>query len=160
MQLRELRAADRATLAAQIRGTRAFREDEIEVALELIDAGLAGSHAGYLFVVAADERDQPLGYACYGLTSMSDGAYDLYWIVVDAARQRSGVGRALLAAVERDVRARRGRLIIIETSGKPDYASQRAFYERAGCTLLARYPDFYRVGDDKLVYMRRVDTPI
>ena len=46
--------------------------------------------------------------------------------------------------------------MIIETSGKPEYASQRAFYERCDCTLLARYPDFYRLGDDKLVYMVRL----
>jgi ribosomal protein S18 acetylase RimI-like enzyme len=159
VKLRELRPADRAPLAELIRGTRAFRDDEVAVALELVDAGLANPSCGYLFVVAAGERDEPLGYACYGLTPLSDGAYDLYWIVVDAALHRSGVGRALLGAVEGDVRARHGRLIVIETSGKPEYAAQRAFYERTGCTLLARYPDFYRVGDDKLVYLRRIDEP-
>ncbi|MCC7013185.1 MAG: GNAT family N-acetyltransferase [Planctomycetes bacterium] len=155
MHLRELRASDREVLATLIRGSAAFREDEIEVALELIDAGL-DSRSGYLFVVAADEHERALGYACYGLTPLTDGVYDLYWIVVDAARQRSGVGRQLLEAVKRDARARHGRCVIIETSGKPSYASQRAFYERCGCEMLARYPDFYRVGDDKLVYMVRL----
>jgi len=154
-KLRELRASDRAALERIVRGTNAFREDEVEVALELIDAGTrAGS--GYQFTVAADERDEPQGYACWGLTPLSDGAYDLYWIVVDATLQGQGLGRALLDHVVSDVRARSGRLVIIETSGKPEYASQRAFYERCGCTLLARYPDFYRLGDDKLVYMVRL----
>lgn len=153
--LRDLRASDRAALERVVRGTQAFREDEVEVALELIDAG-ARPGSGYLFTVATDERDEPLGYACWGLTPLSDGAYDLYWIVVDAATQGQGLGRVLLEHVVRDVRARAGRLVIIETSGKPEYASQRAFYERCGCTLLARYPDFYRLGDDKLVYMVRL----
>ncbi len=156
MRLRELRASDRSTLEALIRGTEAFNAEEIDVALELIDAGLNPA-SGYRFIVAADERERALGYACYGLTALTDGTYDLYWIVVDAALQRSGVGRALLEATHAAVRALHGRTIVIETSGKPSYASQRFFYERCGCTLLARYPDFYRVGDDKLVYLLKID---
>src|SRR6185436_6964392 len=89
-RLRELRASDRDALEALIRGTRAFREDEVAVALELIDAG-CGTSSGYLFFVASDESDAPLGYACYGLTPLTDGTYDLYWIVVDARVHRSGV---------------------------------------------------------------------
>lgn len=159
MKLRELCRADREPLAALIRGTQAFRADEVAVALELVDAALADPASSYSVAVAAGESDQPLGYACWGLIPMSDGAYDLYWIVVDAARQRSGVGRELLRAVEADVRSRRGRMIVIETSGRPEYAAQREFYERTGCELVARFTDFYRVGDDKLVYLRRLDGP-
>ncbi len=157
--LRELRPTDRPALERLIRSTNAFREDEVEVALELIDAS-PDPAKGYLLVVAADVdaaqgRDEPVGYACWGLTPLTDGAYDLYWIVVDHAQQGRGIGRKLLEHVRTDVRARHGRLVIIETSGKPDYAYQRAFYERCGGTLLARYPDFYRLGDDKLVYLVR-----
>ena len=156
MRLRELRTTDRPALEALIRGTDAFTADEVDVALELIDAG--ASHAsGYRFIVAADEQDRAQGYACFGLTPLTDGTYDLYWIVVDAKLQRSGVGRALLDATRGAVRAANGRTIVIETSGKPSYASQRYFYERCGCTLLVRYPDFYRVGDDKLVYLLKID---
>ena len=155
MRLRELQRSDRGALEALIRGTDAFREDEVAVALELIDAGL-DTRSGYLFSVAAADDDSPLGYACWGLTPLTDGVYDLYWIVVDAARQRTGVGRALLDAVLRDARDRGGRWIVIETSGKASYASQRAFYERCGCSLLARYPDFYRAGDDLITMFFRV----
>jgi len=154
-RLRELRPSDRAPLEDLIRGTQAFREDEVEVALELIDAGLA-SRDGYLFVVAADASDAPVGYACYGLTPLTDGTYDLYWIVVDARLHRSGIGKLLLEAVKTDVARRGGRGIVIETSGQPSYESQRHFYDRCGAELLARYPDFYRVGDDKLVYLVRL----
>jgi ribosomal protein S18 acetylase RimI-like enzyme len=154
-RLRKLRSSDRPALEALIRGTEAFRDDEVAVALELVDAGCAEG-SGYLFVVAADERDRPVGYACYGLTPLTDGTYDLYWIVVDARLHRSGIGRQLLRAVQSDVRSRGGRTLVIETSGKPTYAAQRAFYERCGCELLARYPDFYRVGDDKLVYVLKL----
>jgi GNAT superfamily N-acetyltransferase len=154
IQLRELRAADRAPLERAIRSTGAFNEEEVAVALELIDAGLGAQRVDpYLFVVAADEHDQALGYSCFGRTAMTDGVYDLYWIVVRDDAQRFGVGRKLLHATAERIRALAGRMIIIETAGKPEYEKQRAFYERVGCKLLARYPDFYRVGDDKLVYV-------
>jgi ribosomal protein S18 acetylase RimI-like enzyme len=160
--LRELRAADRAPLAALLRATDAFTEEEVGVALELIDAGLAGTPPrpdDYRFFVAElDAGSSPAvaGYVCYGLAPLSDGVYDLYWIAVDPQRQGRGVGRALLAAVEDDVRRRRGRTILIETGGKASYAPTRAFYEAAGYAELARIPDFFRAGDDKVTYARRV----
>ena len=152
MRLRELRAGDRPTLEAMLRGTGAFHEEEVQVALELIDQGTDPA-SGYRFVVAEDAAGVAAGYACFGLTPLTDGTYDLYWIVVDAARHREGIGGALLRATLAEVRARGGRSLVIETSGKPTYAAQRAFYEGCGARLLARYPDFYRVGDDKLVYL-------
>jgi ribosomal protein S18 acetylase RimI-like enzyme len=86
------------------------------------------------------------------------GTYDLYWIAVDPTLQSKGLGRALLDAVESAVRAEDGRLLIIETASKPEYAATRAFYERCGLELAARIQDFYARGDDKLVYCRRYDT--
>lgn len=154
VRLRDLRASDRPALARAIESTGAFNAEEVDVALELIDAGLAGARVDpYLFVVAADEHDEAIGYSCFGHTALTDGVYDLYWIVVRSDAQRFGVGRKLLQATAEHIRYLKGRMIIIETAGKPEYDKQRAFYERVGCKLLARYPDFYRVGDDKLVYV-------
>jgi len=159
VKLRELRAGDRPALESLIRATGVFSEEEVGVALELIDAGIANAACGYLFLVAADERDRAIGYACYGHTSMTDGVYDLYWIAVDPRVQRGGVGRALLRATEDDVRRRGGRMIIIETAGKAEYEKTREFYVRTECVEIARIRDFYRVGDDKVVYQRVLDRP-
>lgn len=152
MKLRELRTSDRPALEALIRATGVFSEEEVGVALELIDIG--AKPGGYLFLVAADERDVAVGYACYGHTSMTDGVYDLYWMAVDPKLHRSGIGLTLLRATEDDVRRRGGRMLIIETAGKAEYTKTRAFYERTGCVEIARIRDFYRVGDDKVVYQR------
>ena len=154
--LRGLREADRPALAALLRATEAFTDDEVAVALELIDEGETAAADSYRFVVACDEGGAVLGYACYGLAPMTDGVYDLYWIAVDPRVQRGGVGRALLGAAEQRVRELGGRLILIETGGKPSYAATRAFYERAGYVEEARVRDYYRAGDDKIVYARRV----
>jgi ribosomal protein S18 acetylase RimI-like enzyme len=156
--LRGLRSDDRARLQELLQATGAFTGDEVDVALELIDAGETAAADSYRFVVAADARDVALGYACYGLAPMTDGVFDLYWIAVDPAAQRGGVGRALLGAVEERVRELAGRLVLIETASKPSYAATRAFYQRAGYVELARIRDYYRAGDDKIVYGRRVTS--
>jgi ribosomal protein S18 acetylase RimI-like enzyme len=87
---------------------------------------------------------------------MTEGTYDLYWIACHPARQRTGVGTALLAAMEADLRRRGARLVRVETSGTPVYQPTRAFYERAGFHETARIHDFYRPGDDLVIFTRRL----
>jgi ribosomal protein S18 acetylase RimI-like enzyme len=170
--LRELRAADRAPIAALLRATGAFTEEEVGVALELVDVALEriaveGSNRivrpdDYRFLVADATEGAPAarvaGYVCWGLAPMSDGVFDVYWIAVDPAAQRQGIGARLLHAVEEDVARRGGRTILIETGGKESYAPTRRFYERADYAEAARIPDFFRVGDDKVIYARRVTS--
>jgi len=145
---------DRAPIERLLVATNAFTSTEVDVALELVDEP---AETGYRFVVA-ERAGAVAGYACFGATPCTVGTWDLYWIAVDPAQQGSGVGRLLLEAVERAVRAEGGRLLVIETASKPEYAATRAFYERSGLALVARIPDFYARGDDKLVYCRRIDA--
>jgi ribosomal protein S18 acetylase RimI-like enzyme len=44
--------------------------------------------------------------------------------------------------------------IYAETSGKAQYLPTRRFYERAGFAEAARLPDFYAVGDAKIIYRK------
>jgi GNAT superfamily N-acetyltransferase len=151
--LRGLEPADRPVLEALLAGTGAFRADEILVALELVDLGLTPGGGGYRFLVA-EHGGRAVGYACFGATPCTLGTWDLYWISVEARGQRGGIGRRLLAEVEACVRADGGRMILIETGGKPSYAGQRSFYLRAGYAEVARVPDFYEPGDDRVIYRK------
>lgn len=163
--LRELCAADRGPLEQILRSTDAFQPHEVEVALELIDEGIATATgkrsrpphpADYRFLVA--EREGALvGYVCYGLSPLTDAVFDLYWIAVDPKLHRSGVGRALLRAAETEIKQRAGRMILVDTGGKASYAPTRRFYDRAGYVEIARVPDFFAVGDDRVIYARRLD---
>src|SRR5205809_1857885 len=47
-----------------------------------------------------------------------------------------------------------GRLIVVETSSRADYAPTRAFYERRGYTQAARLPGYYAPGDDLVIYLK------
>ena len=100
----ELIPADRAPLEHILRACKFFRDDEIAVALELIDDRLGkGKDSEYHFLVAIN-NEKLVGYCCYGRIPCTVHSFDLYWIVVDPALHRGGIGRKLVAAVEERVR--------------------------------------------------------
>ena len=142
-----------------LRSTSVFRDEEIDVALELFDQSVA--QAGppsddYSFLGAFDEHDRLAGFACYGRTPDTDRTYDLYWLAVDQRVQRNGTGSLLVSAVEDRLREGRGRLVVAETSSRPDYEATRAFYESRGYAEAGRVPEFYAPGDDRVIYTKRL----
>jgi ribosomal protein S18 acetylase RimI-like enzyme len=135
-----------------------FRPDEWPVALEVFDAAIAGSRPTTAnepdyTALGADVEGRLVGWICWGPTPCTLGTYDLYWMAVDPAAQRVGVGTALLAEMERRL-AGRARLIVVETAGRDDYAATRGFYESRGYRLTARIPGFYAPADDLVVYTK------
>jgi GNAT superfamily N-acetyltransferase len=62
--------------------------------------------------------------------------------------------RMLIEAVERQVAAKGGERIYIDTSGRDQYQPTRAFYERNGFCCEARLKDFYSPGDDRVIYVK------
>ena len=134
-----------------------FNDVEMETALELVDEALKkGDASGYIFAVLEYGKGNSVlrGFACYGPIPLTQGVYDLYWIVVDPAYQKKGNGRYLLGYVEREVKKQGGRMLLIETSSQESYVATTRFYERNGYQLAARIKDFYRIGDDKLVFSK------
>ena len=149
--------SDRAPLERILRECAFFRDDEIPVALELIDDRLAkGEGSDYKFIVAT-HGDRPVGYVCYGRIACTVHSYDIYWIAVDPQVQRAGIGRRLMAAAEERIRDGAGQRVYVETSGKPQYESTRAFYLRCGYTVEAVLKEFYAPGDDKVILAKLLD---
>jgi len=150
--LRSVGRAHRAQLERLTRGTGLFREEEVATAVELLDESLAGED-DYRFV-GAFEGEQLIGYACWGPTPGTAGTHDLYWIVVDREHQGEGIGTQLLAEVEQRLTTHDGRLIVVETSSRPDYAPTRGFYEARGYTRTATIPGYYAPGDDLVLFTK------
>jgi D-alanine-D-alanine ligase len=151
----QITSADRDVVRRIVEATDFFRADEVDIAVELVDEALAKGEAssGYYFVFAEIDG-RVAGYVCYGPIACTLGSYDLYWIVVDPTRQRQGIGQILLVEAESRIAASGGRHIYIETSGRPQYAPTRAFYERCGYEVVAVMPDFYDHNDDKVVWRK------
>ncbi len=155
MTIRPLTAADRGTVLDVIRQTGMFTPEEERVAAEILDVYLGQpDQRDYRIEVIEPAAGGVVGFVCYGPTPMTEGTVDLYWMAVHPGRHRQGFGRALVRRVEQAVREARGRLIVIETSSRARYASTRQFYQGLGYAETARLPDFYRPGDDLVVYCK------
>ncbi len=150
----EARPQDRERVRQIVLATDMFHPPEAEVAVELVDDRLAkGATSDYQFLFA-DEGSTTLGYACYGYNEMTQSSWELYWIAVDPRCQGRGVGRRLLEATEKDIRARKGTRLYVETSGRAQYAPTRAFYLANHYSVDAELADFYAPGDGKVIFVK------
>jgi ribosomal protein S18 acetylase RimI-like enzyme len=133
-----------------------FKPFEVAVAEELIDSYLDDpSGSGYHILVAQVDSNVE-GYICYGPTPLTEGTWDIYWVAVAQARQDQGIGSSLMESAEKEILKAKGRLTIIETSSTPLYEKTRNFHISQGYEVVARIPDFYALGDDKLILQKRI----
>lgn len=154
MVVRPPRSADRARLVEALRSDATFTDEEVAVALELIDAALEEPDGDYL-VRVAELPDVPVaGYVCFGHTPMTQSTFDLYWIVTHARARGRGVASGLIRAMEDEVRARGGTHVRVETSEQESHGPARRLYARLDYPEAARFADFYSPGDDLIVYYK------
>jgi ribosomal protein S18 acetylase RimI-like enzyme len=148
-----------------VASTGFFYPEELDIAEELVRERLEkGLVSGYHFIFADAETGdgasgrnaELLGYACHGPSDADPTLFDLYWIAVRQGCRGSGLGAEILRRTEQRARDMGGRLLVAETSGRELYAPTRRFYERHGFFEAERVKDFYRPGDDKVVYHKRL----
>ena len=151
-----MRASDRSAVAEIVRGVGNFNGAEIECALEIVDTYLRDDkQKDYRVVVAENSGCAVKAYVCWGPTPLTRGTYDLYWIATHPAAQGLGFGRALVAHVEADVQNENGRVLVVETSSRESYGNTVRFYRSLGYEETSRIRDFYDVGDDRLIFVKR-----
>ncbi|MEZ6076615.1 MAG: GNAT family N-acetyltransferase [Pirellulaceae bacterium] len=148
----EAESADLTRVRSIVAATEFFTPAEVEIAIELVEERLAkGKASGYEFIFA-DSTSALAGYVCFGEIPCTVGSFDIYWIVVAPECQRVGLGRKLMQLTEDKVRRYHGRRIYIDTSGREQYQSTRDFYARCGYLPACELPDFYDLGDSKVIY--------
>jgi ribosomal protein S18 acetylase RimI-like enzyme len=137
-------------------GTGVFKPHEIQA----LDEVLSDYHAGNRqegHVSVTDERaGRVVGYAYYAPAAMTDRTWYLYWIAVSRDTHAKGIGSQLLRHAEDDIRARRGRVLFIETSSLPQYELTRKFYLKHGYEINGQLRDYYADGDDMVVFRKRL----
>jgi ribosomal protein S18 acetylase RimI-like enzyme len=157
--VREAQSRDRDGIREALIASGAFTEEEVGVALEIFDLGLLGGLEGDYPVFVAESGGLVRGYVCVGRTPLTISTWHLYWICVHPDAQNKGVGRALQGYAEDFIRSRGGQRVVLETSGKPSYSLARNFYHAAGYVTVGRILDFYKPGDDCLVYCKALEPP-
>lgn len=150
--IRELNENDREKIRDILIETNNFNEEEIRIALELIDIYINDKTQKDYELFVDEDGNEIRGYVCIGPRPLTTGTYDLYWIAVNPKVQSKGIGSGLIKYIEDHLREKKARLILIETSGKASYEKERKFYEKNSYSEIVNIRDFYNVGDSLIIY--------
>jgi ribosomal protein S18 acetylase RimI-like enzyme len=150
--VRKLIESDREKIKNILIDTDNFNEEEIKIALELIDIYIKDKEQKDYEIFVDEDENEIRGYVCIGPRPLTVGTYDLYWIAVNPKVQSKGIGSGLIKFTEEYLKEKKGRLILIETSGKDSYEKERKFYEKNLYRELVNIKDFYRAGDSLIIY--------
>src|SRR5262245_44389204 len=116
MIIRPNTPADTPVLLTLAEETAVFRPIEIQALREVLDDYHDHNHAEGHRSITSEQDGEVLGFAYYAPAAMTDRAWYLYWIAVRKSLQSRGVDGELLRHAEHDIRGKRGRLFLIETS--------------------------------------------
>jgi len=122
---------------------------------EMAEPFLTGMAADDLWCVDMDAQIV-LGLVYCSQERMTDGTWNLLLIAVRESEQGQGVGSRLTRRLEQTLSQRNGRVLIVETSALPDFDRTRAVYNRLDYVEVARIPEFYAAGEDKVVFWKRL----
>ena len=144
---------DTTALIALADATGLFPPSALELLRQMLTDSLGGNSDTESFWITDDDNG-PVGVAYCEPERMTDRTWNLQLIAIHPDRQGQGRGTKLLRYVEQALTARRGRVLVVETSGLPEFDRTRAFYAKCGYEEEARIRDFYAKGDDKVVFRK------
>lgn len=88
--------------------------------------------------------------------ALTDGTWNLLALAVRPAAQGRGTAAALVSRAEGEMRLRGARLALVDTAGTADYAAACRLYARHGYAQVARIPDYWAEGVDKITFAKRL----
>jgi GNAT superfamily N-acetyltransferase len=130
-----------------------FLEKHGETNQSLVTVNAALNEQGYWFTYDADG---PCAVAYLCPEKMTEGCWNLLLIAVDVRHHSRGIGQQLMAFLEQLLRESDQHLLLVETSGNPEFERTRQFYIQAGYDHEASIRDYYQLGEDKIVFSKHL----
>lgn len=149
-KIRPTSESDLPDLRAIVDGTQLFPSAMLD---EMIAPYLAGATTTERWLTS-EVAGVAVALAYYVPERMTTGTWNLLLIAVRPDRQGAGIGTALMRYVESDLASTGERLLLVETSGSPEFAATRAFYRSIAYEEEARIREFYEAGEDKVVFRK------
>jgi len=151
---------------------REFKKSDLKSVKQIIDdnqmfpseylddmvSGFLNNETEELWYVSETEAKEVISIAYCAPERMTEGTWNLLLIAVSKDTQGQGVGSDLIAHVEQDLMLTGARILLVETSGVPDYALTRKFYPKCGYAEIAVIPEYYDIGDDKVVFWKSLKS--
>ncbi|MFA5323228.1 MAG: GNAT family N-acetyltransferase [Smithella sp.] len=150
----QIQISDIEAIANIVESSGFFSDEEVEIAIELAEEKLERQDASSYRFLFAEKGNRVIGYTCYGLIPATSSSYDIYWIVVSKDLRGQGLGKMLMAAIEKLIYQSGGRQIYAETSSREQYKPTHKFYESCGYYQEAFLKNFYSEGDSKIIYAK------
>jgi ribosomal protein S18 acetylase RimI-like enzyme len=148
---------DKPAIIQMLRNMAEFKPAEVVVAEEVLDDYLRDPVRSGYHVFVAEIDSLVAGYICYGPTPLTESTWDIYWLAVTPDQQSQGIGKSLLAFSEEKIKESKGTIVVVETSSKTEYESSRRFYRAQGYEIVCSIADFYAPGDDKIIFLKRLN---
>ena len=102
------------------------------------------------------DTTKPTAVAYFAPEKMTSGTWNLYLIAVHADYQGSGIGAHLIKHIERYLRSKGERMLIVETSDLEAFELTRKFYEGLGYKREGHISEFYAKGEGKIIFSKRL----
>lgn len=149
--------SDTNKLLALADATGLFEPNQIEELAQMLDQHFSdeSDSEGLWFT---DDDNEPVGVAYVAPERMTEGTWNLYLIAIHPDYQKQGHGAALLRHIEQMLAKRGERVLLVETSGLEDFEYVRAFYQKSGYEEEARIREFYKAGDDKIIFRKALKS--
>ena len=122
---------------------------------EMISEYLSNPASEEFWFIYLQDR-QPVGFGYCVPEKLTDGTYNLLAIAVDKKSQGIGIGSKMMNYLEDELKRQQKRILIVDTSSSEDFALTRSFYLKAGYTNAATIKDFWKDGEDKVTFYKRL----
>ncbi len=151
--IRPVTREDSAAVSTVAIASGLFPEDAIAFLDKMMSDYFGGNRdQGHLCVI--DVENEPLGVAYFQPALATDRTWYLTMIGVRRDKQGQRRGTALMQYVEDTLRESGQRILLVETSGLPDFALTREFYTKCGYEEEARVRDYYTAGEDMVLFRK------
>jgi ribosomal protein S18 acetylase RimI-like enzyme len=154
LNIRPAEARDVAAVGALAEEAELF---PAEMAAALLQPSLEEVDSDDIWLVA-EEGDRLIGLAYTVPEKLTVGTYNMLSLGTARSIRGQGLGSALVDRTEQMLAERSARMLIVETSSQPAFDLTRRFYASRGYRQVARIPDFWDSGDDKIVFLKPILT--
>ena len=100
---------------------------------------------------------KPISIGYCAPEKLTEGTFNLYAIGVRSDIQSKGTGSRMMDFIENHLKKNNHRILIVETSGTEEFQLTRRFYEQLGYEQEAVIRDFWKDGDDKVIYWKKLN---